>query len=173
MLTKDQKKNIVDDLAQRFKKQKIALFSDFHKISVSRLQQLRKSLKSVQAEYKVAKKTLFDRILNQIGSNFTTKELKGEIGVVFGYGDESNTAKTLIQFAKKNETFKILAGILGDRTLNDKEIKILAKLPSKEALLAQLLGILQSPIRGLATVLHGNIRNLAVLLNKIRENKSK
>ncbi|MBI2640662.1 MAG: 50S ribosomal protein L10 [Candidatus Sungbacteria bacterium] len=171
MLTKDQKKNIVDGLAERFKRQKIAIFSDFHGVSVAKAQVLRRLLKKSDAEYKVAKKTLLDRALGKVGIKLKTKELQGEIGVTFAYVDEMAPAKTLSKFSRENETFKILGGILGDRILSGKEILAFAKLPGREALLAQLLGVLQSPMRGLATVLQGNIRNLVVVLNKIKDKR--
>lgn len=172
MLNKEQKKNIVDDLADRFKRQKIAFFSDFHGVSVAKAQMLRRLLKKNDAEYKVAKKTLLDRALEKAGIGLRTKELQGEIGVTFAYGEETAPAKTLSKFGRENETFKILGGILGERILSGKEILAFAKLPGREVLLAQLLGVLQSPIRGLTTVLQGNIRNLVVVLNQIAKNKN-
>lgn len=169
MLTKDQKKEVVDDLIDRFKRQKIAFFSDFRGISVSKLQALRRLLKKTDAEYKVAKKTLLDRALEKAGIGLKTKGLQGEVGVAFAYGDQIAPAKTLSKFSRENETFKILGGILGARILSGKEILAFAKLPGREVLLAQLLGVLQSPMRGLATVLQGNIKNLVVVLQKIKD----
>ncbi len=171
MLTRDQKKNIVDDFADRFKRQKIAFFSDFHGVSVAKMQALRRLLKKSDAEYKVAKKTLFDKALEKAGVKLETKKLQGEIGVTFAYEDELAPAKTLYKFSRQNDTFKILGGILGGRILSGKEILAFAKLPGREILLAQLLGVLQSPMRGLATVLAGNIKNLVVVINKIKEKK--
>lgn len=171
MLTKTQKTKIVEDLAEKFKRQKIAIFSDFHGISVSKSQALRRLLKKGEAEYKVAKKTLLDRALEKAGIGLKTKELEGEIGVTFGYGDEMGPAKTLFKFSRGNETFKILSGILGGRILSDKEVLIIAKLPLREIIISQLLGVLQSPIRGLIAVLGGNIKNLVVVLNKIKDKK--
>lgn len=172
MLTKEQKQEIVGDLTQRFKRKKIAIFSDFRGISVAKAQTLRRLLKKLDAEFKVAKKTLFDRALAAAGFKAKTRELEGEIGVAFGYGDEVQPAKTLLKFSKENETFKILGGILGDRVLKNTEVITLARLPGRETLLAQVVGTLQSPIRGLVTVLRGNIKNLVVVLNKIKENKT-
>lgn len=172
MLSKTKKTKIVEELIDRLKRQKITILSDFSGVSVSKFQTLRRLLKKDQAEYKVAKKTLFDRAFQEAGVNLKTKKLQGEIGATFGYGDETAPAKALFKFSKKNETFKILGGILGNRLLNTKEVLLLAKLPSREVLLGQLLGVLQSPVRGLVTVLEGNIKNLVVLLNKIRGAKS-
>ena len=171
MLNKAQKVKIVEDLVDRLKRQKIAIFSDFTGISVSKFQTLRRLLKKNQAEYKITRKTLFDRALGQAGKNFKTQELQGEIGVTFGYEDESAPAKTLFRFGRENETFKLLGGILGNRILSPQEITKLAKLPKKEIILGQLLGALQSPIQGLVTVLEGNIKNLVVVLNKIKDKK--
>ncbi len=171
MQTKVQKEKIVEELADKLKKQKIAIFSDFRGVSVAKSQALRRSLKKSEAEFAVSKKTLFDLALNKAGSQFKTRELEGEIGVTFGYGDQAIPAKILQKFAKENETFKILGGILDGKILTDKDIIKLAKLPSKEVLLASLLVALQSPARGLVNVLGGNTRNLVVVLNKISNNK--
>ena len=172
MLTKPQKEEIVAELTELFKRQKIAFFTDFQGISVTKLQSLRRLLKKENAEFKVAKKTLFDRALEQAGITFKSKELKGELGVAFGYGDQVAPAKTLVKFGKQEETFKLLAGILAGKVLTDKQIIALAKLPSREVLLAQLAATLQAPMRGLAVVLQANIRGLAIALNKVREQKA-
>src|SRR3989338_5528868 len=172
MLNRAQKVKIVEDLVEKLKRQKIAIFSDFTGISVGKFQTLRRLLKKDQAEYKITKKTLFDRALEQAETSFKTQELQGEIGVAFGYEDEVMPAKTLFKFSKENETFKILGGILGNRILNDKEVVAFAKLPGKEILIGQLLGVLQSPLRGLVSVLGGNMRNLVVVLNKIKESRN-
>ena len=173
MLNKAQKQKIVEELADRFKRQKIAIFTDFHGVSVAKARELRRLLKKNDADYKVAKKTLFDRALESAGMKVKTEELEGEIGVAFGYGDQVAPAKTLFKFSKENKTFKLLAGILGDRILEAKEVLALAKLPSREILLAQLVGTMQTPLRGLVNVLQGNIRGLVVVLNKIKDKQIK
>lgn len=171
MLTRERKQKIVEEFAEKFKSQKMAVISSFHGIAVKKLEQLRRILKRNRAEYKVAKKTLLDRALEKAGIGLRTKEAQGEIGIVLNYGDDLTPLKSLVKFAQNNETFKILGGILGTKILSEKEILILAKLPPREILLAQLLGALQSPIRGLARVLQGNIKNLVVALNRIKEKK--
>ncbi len=172
MITKQQKAEIVEDLVERFNRQKIAIFTDFQGVSVAKFAVLRRLLKKTGAELKVAKKTLFDRALLQAGlTAIKAKELKGEIGIVFAYQDQVEPAKVLMKFAKENETFKVLTALLGGKALIDKQVIALAKLPSREILLAQLVGALQGPIRGLAVALQGNMRNLVVVLNKIKDNK--
>lgn len=172
MLNKAQKETIVKDLADKFKRQKIAIFTDFQGISVTKSQTLRRMLKKLDAEYKVAKKTLLDRALALAGINNTeTKKLQGEIGVAFGYEDEVSPAKTLLKFSKNNETFKLLGGLLSGRVLNEKDVVTLAKLPAREVLLGNLVGTLQSPLQKLVMVLGGNLRNLAIVFNKIKDKK--
>ena len=171
MLTKTQKTKIVEEFAERFRRQKVAIFSDLHGISVAKATALRRLLRKENAEYKVAKKTLLDRALAAVGIEMKAKDLKGEIGVAFGYGDEATPAKILAKFSKENETFKILGGILSGRILNDLDITALARLPGREQLLGQLAGALSSPLRGLASVLQGNMRNVVVVLNKEKDQK--
>lgn len=172
MLTKVEKQAVVEALAERFGRQKTAIFSDFGGVSVAKISTLRRLLKKSDAEYKVTKKTLFDRALEAAGLGVKTKDLKGEIGVAFGYGDEIAPAKILAKFGKENETFRILGGILSGRILGDKEVLALARLPGREQLLGQLAGVLVSPLRGLAVVLQGNMRNLAVVLSKVKSLKA-
>lgn len=173
MLNKAQKSKIIEDIADKFRRQKVAIFSDFHGVSVAKISALRRLLKKGDAEYKVAKKTLLDLALEAGGLATKTKELKGEIGVAFGYDDEAIPVKLLAKFSKENQTFKILGGILSGRVLSAAEVLALSRLPSREVLLGQLAGTFQSPIRGLAAVLGGNIRNLVVVINKIKgKNKS-
>src|SRR3989338_2698281 len=119
MLTKAKKEEIVKELSDRFGRAKIVLFSDFHGVSVAKLQVLRRLLKQTGTEYKVSKKTLLDRALAKTGINISTKKLQGELGVAFGYDDEISPAKTLFKFSKENDTFKILGAILGEKILEE------------------------------------------------------
>ena len=172
MRTKAQKQEIVENIVTKLNRNTIAFFTDFRGISVTDSNILRRSLKKENAEYTVAKKTLLDRALAQNGIQFISKKLEGEIGIALAYGDQVAPAKALVAFAKKHETFKILAALLAGRVLSAKEVIALAKLPSREILLAQVVGAMQAPIRGLAVVLQANIRNLATVLNKIKKQKA-
>ena len=171
MLTKNQKKKILEDLNARFDKQKIAIFTDIRGVGVSKAQTLRRSLKKADAEYKVAKKTLIDKAISEHGFNYKTQDIEGEIGIAFGYGDQVEPAKELLKFGRENETFKVLGGILDGKVLSAKDITVLAMLPFREVLLAQVVGAMQGPIRGLVTVLNVNMRNLVVVLTIVKDQK--
>lgn len=172
MLTRKQKEEELKNLIEKLKRQKIAVFSTFKGLSVAKLQALRRALKAVDAEYKVMKKTIIDRALGEAGIAFKTKDAKDEIGLALGYGDEVAPTKTIAKFGKENEAVRVVGGVLGNRILEAKEILQMAKLPAKEVLMAQVASAFVAPIRGLVTVLSGNMRNLVVVLSKIKDNKS-
>ena len=172
MLSRQKKEEVVGELIEKFKGQKVSIFSNFHGISVAKIQSLRRALKKDDAEYRVAKKTLIDRALAENGIPTGTKELEGEIGIAFGYSDEVLPARTLLKFSKENETFKIVGGILGGKIMGGKQMIALAKLPSREILLSQLVGVMAGPVRGLAVALQANIRGLALVLRKVIDQKT-
>lgn len=167
MLRRSEKAKIIEGLEERFGRQKVSIFTDFRGINVGRISAFRRELKNIGAEFKVAKKTFFKRALDALGIGLDPEELEGEIGVIFGYEDQVAPAKTAAKFAKENETFKVLRGILDGKVIKGSAVLALAKLPSREQLLGQVASVLQAPIRGLAVVLQANIRNLAVVLRQV------
>lgn len=171
MLTKSQKEKIVDDLAKKFAEEKIVIFSKIHKIPLQRLDDLRRKLKKIGAELKIAKKTLMKRAVEIAGLALDPKKLEGEVGIIFGYENQVETAKIVQKFKKENDTLQILAGLLDKKIISGADVVALAKLPSREQLLAMLAGTLVAPIRNLLNVFQGNQRKLVVVLTKIKDKK--
>ncbi len=172
MITKKQKEEIVGELTKKFAEEKIAIFSRVHGVSVARLSVFRRELKKIGAEIKIAKKTLTQRAIDAANIPTKIKELEGEVGVIFGYQDnQTETAKLTQKFQKANETFKILLGLFDGKVISREQVLMLAKLPPREQLLAQLAGVLATPLRNIMNVLQGNQRNLVVVLQKIINNK--
>ncbi|MCK4473665.1 50S ribosomal protein L10 [Candidatus Parcubacteria bacterium] len=167
-LTKEQKQNILEDLEEKIKKQKALIFVDFTGVKVKNLSELRKELKSNENELKVAKKTLMNIALKKLGIEIEPDKLKGEIGLTFGYKDGLSLAKTIYQFSLKNENLKILGGYFEKKFLDAEQIIELAKLPSKEELLARFVGSISSPISNFVNVLQGNIKGLIYTLKQIK-----
>ena len=99
------------------------------------------------------------------------EELNGPSALAFSE-DQVAPIKILSKFAKDHEFFKIKSGFIDGKVIDSKEVKSLAKLPSREVLIAQALGGLNAPIAGLANVLNGSIRGLVVALNAIAAKKS-
>ena len=92
--------------------------------------------------------------------------------MVFGYGDEVETAKFAAKFAKEYTGFKILGGVFEREYADASQIKLLASLPSKVELLAKVVRTIQAPISGFVNVLAGNLRGLVQVINAIKESKS-
>lgn len=171
MLTKDQKKNIVKDLSEKIKTGKVMIFSDFTGTTVSGMKELRDELRKTGATYKVTKKKLIDLAFKNAGIEADSQGLEGQIGLAIGQEDEVTAAKVLGQFSKKNKNFKILRGVLDKKMISDKEVIALASLPSREQLLAKLVGSINAPVSGFVNVLAGNLRNLVGVLKAISETK--
>jgi len=171
-ISREQKQNIVKDLADKFSRTKAAILVDFTKLSVAKTMELRRLLKSIGAEYKVAKKTLISRVLKtKEYKGINLDELKTQVGVVFSYEDPAPAASSIFKFSKLNEALKILGGFLGLNWQNKETIVTLAKLPSREVLLGQVVGAIAAPLSGLVNVLQGNMRNLVNIINNIKSKK--
>jgi large subunit ribosomal protein L10 len=169
-LTKVQKQKIIEELKEKIDRQKLIIFFDFTGLKVKDLSNLRKKLKKENAELKVAKKTLmaiaFKKLNESIAKNI--KKLGGEIALVFGYQDIISPAKTLWQLSKDFPNLKILAGFVENEFKTADEIITLAQLPTREELLAKLVGSIASPISGFVNVLQGNIKGLINVLAKVK-----
>jgi len=165
--TKEQKKEIVQILEQNLDKQKVIYFVDFTKAKTSGLLNLRKSLKEKDAIIYMAKKNLIEIAFANKKMPVGVKDMNGQVALVFGFKDEISPAKTLWEFEEKNEFPAILGAYLGQEFLNKERVVELAKLPSKEELLARLINSLRSPAYGLAKALEYNLKGLIYLLNKV------
>lgn len=172
-ITREQKQNILKDLTDKFVKSKAAILVDFNKLSVAKTMELRRLLKKIGAEYKVAKKTLISRVLragDYKGADLG--ELKTQVGVVFSYGDPAPAASSLYKFSRINEALKILGGFFGLDWIDKTKVLAIAKLPSREILLGQVVRTIAAPLSGLVTALSGNMRSLVSVLNNIKSKRS-
>jgi len=172
MLTRKQKEEIVKNLTEEIKAAKAVVFSDFKGLEVKDMTSLKKELKKEGASFKVAKKNLINIALKNTGADLDVKKMEGQIAVSASSEDETAVAKIISKFSKKNENLKILGGLLGVKEMSAAEIKALAKLPSKEELLAKLVGSLSSPLSGFMNVLQGNQRSLVQALKAIADKKA-
>lgn len=166
--TKEQKKKVVEELKEKIAKQKIVIFADFTGLKVKELSNLRKQLKKADAELKIAKKTLSKIAFKEGGLEIDTKKLEGEIALIFGYKEELPTAKMVYQFSQENPALKILGGFLENKLREAKEIIALAQLPSREELLARLVGSISAPVSNFVYVLQTNIKNLMYILSHVK-----
>lgn len=173
--TKEQKKEILRDLAEKVSKAKSVIFARFNKLTVKENQDLRNVLRKEEGEYYVAKKTLMDLAFKDSKiEGLDIKNFAGQIATVFGYGDEAAPAKTVALFKKKledKEKIELIGGILEGKFVTAEEANALANLPSRQELYAKIVGSLNAPISGFANVLAGNLRSLVYVLKAIESKK--
>lgn len=168
--TKQQKKEILRKLTEKFKESKGVVFAGFSGLTVKQADELRKKCREAEVEYFVAKKTLIKKALKEVG--LAERDFAGEVAAAFSKKDEVAAAKTLYDFAKENEQISLLAGILEDKLIEEEQVQGLAKLPSKQELLAKLVGSINAPAGGMINVLAGNLRGLVQVLKAVQESKS-
>ena len=172
MITKDQKKKIIENLSDKFSKSKAIVFLGFQGLSAKENIELRRKLRGENIDYKVAKKTLIKKGLEDakvLGDN--ELDLEGPVAVAVGYDDEVAPARLSNEYSKTNEKLKLLGGFIETKYMDAKEIKALALLPGKDQLRAQLVGTINAPVSGFVNVLAGNIRGLVNVLKAIEEKK--
>jgi large subunit ribosomal protein L10 len=172
MLTKEQKIELVKNLTEKIKIAKSAIIVDYKGLKVKDATVLKKTLRAGGVDYTVIRKTLLDIALKNAGiEGMDVKGMDGQIALSLSNVDEIIGAKIIDTFAKTNENIKILGGVLGKQVMNAAEAKALAKIPSKEELLAKLVGTLNAPIGGFVNVLAGNLRALVQVLKAVSDNK--
>lgn len=171
----EKKKKIVEELQGVFSKANIGVLTDYRGLKTSELNELRRKLRENKIDYKVVKNSLAEIAAKNAGLSHLAGAFKEPMAVAIGYGDASQTMKVIADYLRTSKlNLNIKAGFLPDRILDAKELDTLAKLPSREVLLARVLGGMQSPICGLVNVLAGPMRGLAqVLQGRIQQLEAK
>jgi large subunit ribosomal protein L10 len=167
--TKDQKKEDVKKLKDNIDKQKSMVFAAYEGLKAADMFNLRKILKEADCKIVVSKKTLLDIAFKDKNIDFKTKDLTGQIALVFSFEDEISAPKMSYKFSKGNENLKILGGFFENKVIDAQSVIALAQIPSREELLAKVVGSISSPVSGFVNVLQGNIRNLVYALSAIKK----
>jgi large subunit ribosomal protein L10 len=172
-VNREEKAANVAALNERFKQATVTLLATSQGLSVAKVQQLRRALKQAGGEYKVAKNTFARRALKETAYAKLAELLEGPTGLVFGYADPVAVTKVLVKFAEENDKLSIKAGLLSGNVLEPAAVSALAKLPSREVLLAQLLGLLQAPATQLLRTLQEPGARLVRLMGRVSERLEK
>jgi large subunit ribosomal protein L10 len=163
---KEQKAEQVELLVEKLKKAKVAVLTDYRGLKVSQMQELRGKLRTGNVEYRVVKNTLARRAADSAGYAALESELKGPIAIAFGYDDLSLAPRLINEFVRTTRLkVEVVGGLVEGRVFNRDQIKQLADLPSREVLLAQLLGTLQSPVGQLVGIMQTPVQQLVGVLN--------
>ncbi len=155
-----QKQEEVSKLAEKLKEAKVILLTDYRGINVEDVTKLRAELRGVNTEYKVIKNNIIKRALDANGENGLDDLLEGPTALIIGTEDYLEPSKIIYNFSKNNDFYKIKGGIIDGKVMTAEEIITLAKLPSRQELMAKLAGALL-----------GNITKLAVALDAVKAQK--
>lgn len=169
MLTKEQKKQVVEHVRERIGVSKSVVFIDYKGLTVAEFGEMKKTLRQEGSELRVVKKRLLERAGQEAGVRVNAKDLDGQVAVAFSLQDEVGAAKIIQTFAKKNEKIKMLGGILEGAQISADSVQALAKLPGRQELLAQVVGTMNAPLSSFVRVLSGNIRGFVQVLKAVSE----
>ena len=165
-MKRTEKEQLVTELKDKIKDAKALYYTDFTGLNVKRMTELRRRFRRAGIEYVVIKNTLALRAVNESG--LTGERLRGPTGVVIGH-DPVAAAKVLADFARENEQRPgVKGGLLDGKALDTAQVKALATLPSREQMLAQLAGGLQSPLAAFAGALSGLLYMFVGALESLR-----
>lgn len=165
----EQKKAVVSSLVEKLQNSVAGVVVNYKGINVADDTKLRKDLRSAGVDYAVVKNTLLRRAANEVGLSDLDKVLEGTTALAVSHDDYVSAAKILSKFAEDNKNFEVKAGFIDGKVVDTAAVESLAKLPSKEVLVAQVLGGLNAPISGFVGVLNATMTGLVVALNAIAE----
>ena len=149
----EQKQAVVADLAEMLKNSPAGVLVNYQGITVDDDTKLRKALRESGVKYMVMKNSLTGRACDEVGLGEMKQYLTGMTAIAIGGEDPVAPAKVLKEYAEKIESFEILAGYLDGQVVDKETVAKLADIPSKEVLIAKLLGSIKSPLYGLAYAL--------------------
>ena len=165
------KKLVVEEITEKIKASKSVVLVDYNKLIVAEVSALRNKCKQANCEYKVYKNTLVRKALNDLGFKDFDSDLNGPTAVAFG-ADETSAAKLMVAAAKDYEEKIVIKSAFVDNAYVDKAgVKALASMPSREELVAKMLGSMQAPVSNFVGVLNNLVAGIVRVLNGIAQSK--
>lgn len=161
----------VKEIGEKIQRSSCVVLTNYQKLTHKQLEDLRKLLKKHEAEFLIAKNTLFLKAMKDFLGKEPELVLEGQTAILFAYGDEIAPIKELLKFAKTNAMPQLKAGFLKTTKLSVDDLNRLVKLPNKQTLIAQLVGQLNAPIQGLHRSLSWNIQKFVYALSAIQKTK--
>ena len=162
---------LVRDLKKELSDVDTVVMAKLDRVPTRKLNELRQSLETKNASFLVVKNSLCRLVFQDLGFAGLETAVEGTCGVSPIRGDVAAVSKLLTQFAKEHEGFLLRGGVFKGQTLQAKDLEALAKLPSRDVLLSQLAGVIQSPIRNIAFLLMGPIRSFVFVLKGMAQKK--
>ncbi len=180
-MTRDEKKVIIDGLTEKFKENPFFYITDASGFSVAQINAFRRTCYDRGVEYKVYKNTLINKALENLDADYSKlseEALKGFSGIIFSKETSNLPAKVLLDFRKKLGKKEVRplfkgAGIDSDVFIGEANLEVLSTLKSKQELLGDLIGLLQSPAKNLVSALLSGQNNITGVLKKLAEREEK
>lgn len=174
-LSRESKQKMREGLTADFQSATSTFVAGYSGLSVGELTELRQQLRKADTKFKIIKNKIALKSM-EVDSVEEIKEisslLKGPVAVAFVKGDPAQAAKTLLDFQKVHPALKVKGGVVDSKPTSLEEITEIASLPSKDELLAKIVGSIVAPHRGLLNILTGVPRNLVQVINAIKDKKS-
>lgn len=164
---------VVERAREWYAKSAGIVFTDYRGLKVKEMQHLRASLRAKGGELHVVKNTLFNLAAGEAIADLPEELKTGPTAIAFIYENESECAKVLTDYARTNKTFSVKGGVFGGKHFDAKAVEDLGKLPSREVLLAQLIGLISQPIRNVVSTIDAivatPIRTIYAVADKLNE----
>jgi large subunit ribosomal protein L10 len=170
-LERQKKEQVVEELGAKLKELNYMFLSEYSGMSVAQLTKLRRELRGVDAEFSVVKNSLLKIASEGTKAEALKDQFSGPNAIICINKEPTSAAKVIAGLSKEMPNLKLKAGYLGNRVISAEEIMKLATLPSREVLIAQLLGLLQGMPQRLVYVLSGNLNKLMWTLSAIKTQK--
>lgn len=166
------KKLVVAEITEKLKSSKSVVFVDYNKLTVAEVSELRNKCRKAGCEYKVYKNTLVRKALNELGYDQFDADLNGPTAVTFA-ADETSAAKVMVAAAKDyTDKITIKSAFVDNAYVDKNGIKALASMPSREELVAKMLGSVQAPLANFAGVLGNLLSGIVRVLDGVAKSKA-
>jgi large subunit ribosomal protein L10 len=170
-MNRDQKAVAIAEIAAQIDESQAIFAVDYRGISVPQAAELRSKLREADATFKVVKNSLTERAADQAGAETLKDFLAGPTALTFVRGDVAIAAKAIADYARATQLLPFKGGLMDGAALDPDQIRSISRLPSREALYGQLVGVVASPVSGLVRTLGALVGGLAVALGQVREKK--
>src|SRR6266550_623797 len=170
-MNREQKATAIAEIATQIDESDAIFAVDYRGISVSQAAELRARLRDADAVFKVVKNSLTERAADQAGAESLKTYLTGPTALTFVRGDVAMAAKAIADFGRASQLLPFKGGLMEGDVLEVEQIRALSRLPSREVLYGQLVGVVASPVSGLVRTLNALLGGLAVALGGVREKK--
>ena len=168
-MNRAEKEAVVDRIAARIEESEAIFAVDYRGITVAQVTELREKLRAADASFQVVKNSLTERAAERAGAEALKGLLQGPTALTFVRGDSALAAKAIADFGKATDLLPFKGGSLGGEAVSIEQLGAVARLPARDVLFGQLVGVVASPISGLVRGLNALLAGLAIALGQIAE----